>query len=774
MNRPPAYFERIRQSAARRWDQLEHDPELAGPWHQLFKQVQSPRHIISELLQNADDAGATEATIQIKNQVFLFAHNGEDFAEEHFASLCRFGYSNKRALHTIGFRGVGFKSTFSLGDEVELFTPTLSICFNRRRFTQPKWLLTYTDTRGRTLIRVKISDQHRQREVEKNLEEWLKSPVSLLFFRHIRSLRIGEREILWSNLGPGPFPESERMTLEEDSEAAYLLIRSEAQEFPAEALAEIRQERMLNNDEQGVFPPCKVEIVLGVTGLLYVVLPTGVETELPFACNAPFIQDPARLKIKDPETSPTNRWLLERAGQLAASAMVRWLEQSEISLPERAGAYGLLPDVDREKSSLEGTCGSIVEGAFAEAVGGKKLLLTENGQLVPEKQSIIIPTAVLDVWPAMQAAKLLDEEGREVLCQHINLTNRTKLLRWGVVDEIDKQDLLRILQLKHLPKPDTWRQLLNLWAYIAQEITGYRHYLNAADVRIVPVQGKAVLYAANEVVRLGEKKLLQSDNDWVFLANYLIVLNQNWPRYLAEQRRAPLDQKPSTAQEIVEAAYAVLEKIGLDDTSDVSKVIDQVATGFFSQEHHNIHACIQLAQIAAKLGANIGDAFRYATSDKRLKSADMGIFFDEDGELEELIPQERRESQLLHPEYSKAFKSCSREEWLSWISSGASGLLTFIPLSRKHFNIFGKREIEQEARERGLEGALTFRYVTRHFVVEDWDFEKLYWDHWNKIAHSDERVWRKIAERIVAQSEAYWSQGKNARLFHVATTGSRG
>jgi hypothetical protein len=53
-----ALFEPIRQRASKRWDQLENDSELAGPWHQLVKQVQSPRHILSELLQNADDAGA--------------------------------------------------------------------------------------------------------------------------------------------------------------------------------------------------------------------------------------------------------------------------------------------------------------------------------------------------------------------------------------------------------------------------------------------------------------------------------------------------------------------------------------------------------------------------------------------------------------------------------------------------------------------------------------------------------------------------------------------
>src|SRR5690606_4475172 len=116
-------------------------------------------------------------------------------------------------------------------------------------------------------------------------------------------------------------------------------------------------------------------------------LPTGVETELPFACNAPFIQDPARLKIKDPETSPTNRWLLERAGKLAASAMLQWLDQTGAAIKERADAYGLFPDVNRENNALEGDCGTVVEESFAEAIEAKPILLTQAGQLLPAGQS---------------------------------------------------------------------------------------------------------------------------------------------------------------------------------------------------------------------------------------------------------------------------------------------------------------------------------------------------------------------------------------------------
>src|SRR5438067_1287566 len=121
--KPPVFFEEIRRRTAARWDQLEHDPELAAPWHQLFKQVQSPRHVLSELLQNADDAAATVADVGIKGDEFVFRHNGRDFSKADFESLCRFGYSNKRALHTIGFRGIGFKSVFSVGDRVTVQTP---------------------------------------------------------------------------------------------------------------------------------------------------------------------------------------------------------------------------------------------------------------------------------------------------------------------------------------------------------------------------------------------------------------------------------------------------------------------------------------------------------------------------------------------------------------------------------------------------------------------------------------------------------------------------
>ena len=103
------------------------------------------------------------------------------------------------------FRGIGFKSTFSLGDLVELHTPTLSVGFHRRRFTAARLAAGRTGYVGLDAgVGWQFPINDRQGEVEKNLEEWLKSPISLLFFRNIRRIRIGDRELVWESLGPGP------------------------------------------------------------------------------------------------------------------------------------------------------------------------------------------------------------------------------------------------------------------------------------------------------------------------------------------------------------------------------------------------------------------------------------------------------------------------------------------------------------------------------------------------------------------------------------------
>ena len=767
MKSPPVFFEHIRAAASQRWDQLDNDRDLAGPWHQLFKQVQSPRHVVSELLQNADDAGATEASVDVLDGEFVFSHNGEDFCEEHFASLCRFGYSNKRALHTIGFRGIGFKSTFSLGNEVRVITPTLSVIFRRRRFTEPFWESGTEPLRGRTEIRVVIQNAPRQQELEKNLKEWLNSPASLLFFRSIRCLRIGEKEVRWVPAGQGPVDNSEWMALSNLPDKKYLLIRSSPEEFPHEALEEIVQERMIYGEEEVEFPPCRVEIVLGMEGRLFVILPTDVRTRLPFACNAPFVQDPARLKIKDLAISPTNRWLLKRIANLAAEVMICWVNRSDLPPDERCQAYGLLPDAKADGVTLEENCRAIVKDTFEAIIKGQKFLLTEQIQTVGWQECVAVPPTLASIWSADQISAFIIQGQCPILCQQIEPHNLANLCQWDCVGRVDKQELLSVMKRLRLPKPVTWAHVLTLWAYIHEDITGYARD-KYKDVRLIPVQGKDDLYAAAEVTRLGERKLLQSDDDWEFLAKYLLVMNPNWTRFLADQRREAGEREDAALGKKVESAYAVLSSLNLINASDVNRVVEKVADEFFLQTTTR-EDCVHLTHLVAKLGATLPPKFRLIVRNGSTIKISEHVAVDLDEDMDAFVEEEWCNGHVLHEAYSASFTNCTKEEWRNWVSSGRSGLLTFVPLTPSNSSMYNRDKVTTWLRERGFVGDPSFPYKGSDFRLKDWDFDKKHWQHWHGLAKEDPSFYWNLLARALKQPDVNWS--KEVKAIQVAGNG---
>ena len=768
--RPPEYFKSIRGEASELWDQLQRKPELAGPWHQLFRQVQSPRHVVSELLQNADDAGATEATVEINDGEFVFSHNGQDFNEEQFASLCRFGFSNKRTLHTIGFRGVGFKSTFSLGSEVRLVTPTLSVAFHKQRFTEPKWIGSAGTTDERTEIRVVIQNPLMLQELGKNLQEWSESPASLLFFNSIRSLRVHEKEIRWEAQGTGPVEDSEWMSISTTPEKQYLIFRSSSEEFPEDALKEIRDERM-TPDEDTTFPPCRVEIVLGMEGRLFVVLPTGVMTQLPFACNAPFIQDPARMKIKEPVSSPTNAWLLRRVGELAADAMHAWVRQGSLPIEELCQAYGLLPDVDRDDNSIEGSCGSIVEEGFEARTEGTEFLLTEAKKLESAGKCLAVPTELLNVWSQSQVSATFSTDSLSILSRYVTERDRDKLTNWGHIKTLGKPQVLETLKKHRLRRPRSWRQLLHLWHYVSSEVI--RPWPNNRDLQVVPAKGKEILYAMNEVVRLGERRTI-NPTDWDFLALYISELDPNWTRFLAQEGRNAQINSDQALEEQVQSASRCLSALGLAEPTSVDRFFNRVVESFFSRgPTYEIRDCVRLAHIAARLGAAVPSNFKWVTQANQIRQTGSTLTLaDIDGDLDMFVDDDWYKDNALHDAYAKPSETCTYAEWSQWVRSPRSRLHTFVPLEQSRVRMTGRERFRETLRQRGFEGEPYFHYKYGNFRIEDWDFDSTHWSHWNSLARNDDRFWSDLLTRILEQPAPYWSDAISARAVQEATTGN--
>jgi len=75
----------------------------------------NPSHFIYEILQNAEDAGATEIIFKLFEDRIEIYHNGKDFDFEDVEGITGIGISTKKEdINAIGKFGVGFKSVFAI------------------------------------------------------------------------------------------------------------------------------------------------------------------------------------------------------------------------------------------------------------------------------------------------------------------------------------------------------------------------------------------------------------------------------------------------------------------------------------------------------------------------------------------------------------------------------------------------------------------------------------------------------------------------------------
>jgi len=153
------YFEELFEDRSESADMLE-KPSMRGIKNSVIEKYSDQAHFIYELLQNADDAGATSARFILKSDCLIFAHNGvrhfsvsdpktedEDSLNGKLGdinAITSIANSNKTSA-SIGKFGVGFKAVFQYTATPHIYDPNLSFKINR--FIVPS--LLETDYPGR-------------------------------------------------------------------------------------------------------------------------------------------------------------------------------------------------------------------------------------------------------------------------------------------------------------------------------------------------------------------------------------------------------------------------------------------------------------------------------------------------------------------------------------------------------------------------------------------------------------------------------------------------
>src|SRR6266566_3487207 len=94
-----------------------------GLRHSTVEKYPDPMHFVYELLQNAEDQGASEAQFQLAPTHLVFCHNGNPFTRQDVENITGIGNTNKlQEANKIGRFGMGFKSVFAITERPEIYT----------------------------------------------------------------------------------------------------------------------------------------------------------------------------------------------------------------------------------------------------------------------------------------------------------------------------------------------------------------------------------------------------------------------------------------------------------------------------------------------------------------------------------------------------------------------------------------------------------------------------------------------------------------------------
>ena len=470
---------------------------------ELLGQLYSDRtHFIFELVQNAEDACATELEFELLADRLIVRHDGRPFTTADVRGVCGVSQGTKAAdLTQIGKFGIGFKSVYA-------YTNSPSVESGDERFTIRKYVQPYAanppagPAGERTTFtfpfdRAEVPAQVACAEISSALGD-LGSDI-LLFLRHIERIRVElpllpKRLLLERTSRSGPRTASRR--------AVVLLTERDERSSGAEWLAWSRALGELGEPELRVevaFPVRAQADARYLTRLesspLVVYFPTEKETYLGFRVQGPFRTTPARDNV--PEHDEWNQALAGQVADLVRDVLAELRDESLLT----ADVLSALP-LDPARFPAGGLFRPIFD-EVRRAVLEDRLIPDDAGGYLGPAQILLPDGAGLRELLGRQQLGQLREPSREgdqvaFADQAISREGTPRLWHYlrevAGVSELTPRSLIEMLTGGFLAmQPDEWisRFYRFLYGYPALwELAGERPVIRVGDgSQILPFTG---------------------------------------------------------------------------------------------------------------------------------------------------------------------------------------------------------------------------------------------------------------------------------------------
>ena len=286
-------------------------------------------HFIYELLQNAEDAGATEACFKLSDADLGFEHDGRPFNPGDIRAITDIGEGTKDLEEDkIGRFGVGFKAVFAYCETPHIWSPTFS--FKITDLVLPCAIRSRQDLGRRTRFEFPFNNPKKDKqvakaEIEKRLDDL--AETTLLFLRHLESIswQIGDGSEgrVWRVRHSANHVEVKRKVGKTTVSSGHFLKFAQ----PAKGLE--KQEaavafvldylpNVTEYDHKKPFAK-QLRIVPAFPGRVAVYFPAEKETSgLRFHLHAPFVPELSRASVKETEV---NQPLFQQLAALAATSL---------------------------------------------------------------------------------------------------------------------------------------------------------------------------------------------------------------------------------------------------------------------------------------------------------------------------------------------------------------------------------------------------------------------------------------------------------------------